>query len=460
MSAQPIDFSQYVAKAPPAIDFSQYEEKNPESASSRFGTNLLSGLGVTSNEAAKNFFVHPLDTVIKSLEAQGELAKKAREAYDKGDYMGALQHGLNYLLPFIGQQTDQAGEQLKSGDIAGGVGRTIGAAIPIAAGSPEVQAAGGDVLNAAAAKTAQGVRAAARGANTVLEKAPGTIGATVGSAVGHATGIPGAAPVLGAAGFAAGKEILPQIRIPGEGFGLPSRVAGGPAVIPQFEPTAVENPFMAGPPAVPAPAAPGSAGSIAEAIAPTKTLADLSGGGAAIPRTLSGESALREVLVSEPNKTLLQIARSRGINVTAEAQLKPTNAVSNRIINKIIDDFSPDELEEVRSQHLEASRMPNEFRGDIGKEANQTINLQTFFPELKIPIARVLRTQKAIQAAKAPKFGTLSDLAGQIKSSAAASAPVKPAASASAPTDLEGQLQTMLKAARKGKKLSDLTGTQ
>ena len=54
----------------------------------------LSGLGVTSDEQAKNFFAHPLDTVIKSFEAQGQLAKKARDAYDKGDYMGALQHGL------------------------------------------------------------------------------------------------------------------------------------------------------------------------------------------------------------------------------------------------------------------------------------------------------------------------------------------------------------------------------
>src|SRR5208282_5517292 len=105
MSSTAIDFSKYEAAAPPAIDFSKYEAPAapPASAASRLGSNFLSSLGVTNDEGAKNFFAHPLDTVIKSFEAQGELAKKARAAYDKGDYMGALQHGLNYLVPFVGQ---------------------------------------------------------------------------------------------------------------------------------------------------------------------------------------------------------------------------------------------------------------------------------------------------------------------------------------------------------------------
>lgn len=221
-------------KAPATLpaDFSQWDQPKQPSAASRLGTNFLSGAGVTSNEQAKNFFVHPLDTVIKSFEAQGQLAKKARDAYDRGDYMEALQHGLNYLVPFVGQQTDQAGTQLKEGDIAGGIGRTLGAALPIVAGSPEVQFAASEAASTAAAKGAAGVRAAARGANTVLAKAPGTIGGAVGAAAGHATGVPGMAEVGGAAGAFAGKEILPQVRIPGEGFGLPSRVTGGPETLP------------------------------------------------------------------------------------------------------------------------------------------------------------------------------------------------------------------------------------
>jgi hypothetical protein len=40
-----------------------------------------------------------------------------------------------------------------------------------------------------------------------------------------------------------------------------------------------------------------------------------------IPRTPQGESVLRQVLTGQDNKNLLKIARSRGINVTVEAQL-------------------------------------------------------------------------------------------------------------------------------------------
>ena len=236
-----IDFSQYgtAAPPPPAIDFSKYGQATPSvppSAVSRFGSSLLSGLGITSDEQAKQFFTHPLKSLMDSIEAQGQLAQKAKAAYDRGDYMEAVQHGLNYLVPFVGQQTDAAGNQLKTGDIAGGIGRTLGAAVPIAAASPEVRAGVSTAAGAVADQGAAAVRAGARGANAVLQKAPGSIGAAAGAAIGRATGIPGATEIGGAAGYAMGKEILPQLRIPGEGAGLPGRVTGGPKVAPQFTP--------------------------------------------------------------------------------------------------------------------------------------------------------------------------------------------------------------------------------
>jgi len=97
------------------------------------------------------------------------------------------------------------------------------------------------------------------GSNTALAKAPGSIGATAGYAIGHATGIPGAAEVGGAAGYALGKELLPQVQIPGAGVGLPNRVTGGPATAPQYVPPRI------------APAAPASISSR------TSSLADLRG---------------------------------------------------------------------------------------------------------------------------------------------------------------------------------------
>ena len=173
------------------------------------------------------------------IEAQGELAKKAKDAYDKGDYMGAVQHGLNYLVPFIGQQTDQAGEQMKSGDIAGGIGRTLGVTAPMLAGNPEVRGAvtdaAGKTLDVASDVGSSAVRATAKGVNKALEKAPGTIGGAVGATAGGYLGGHVGAEVGGVAGAMAGRELLPQVRIPGEGFGLPNRVVGGETGVPEFQ---------------------------------------------------------------------------------------------------------------------------------------------------------------------------------------------------------------------------------
>jgi hypothetical protein len=115
-------------------------------------------------------------------------------------------------------------------------------------------------------------------------------------------------------------------------------------------------------------------------------------------RTLSGESALRKVLTGQDNANLLKIAKSRGINVTKEALLKPGTA-DNLIINKILDDFGADELDEIGAKYLENTRMGKHNFGQIGPEAWKTMNLQTYFPDLKIPTTQLARTQKAIGAA-------------------------------------------------------------
>jgi hypothetical protein len=115
-----------------------------------------------------------------------------------------------------------------------------------------------------------------------------------------------------------------------------------------------------------------------------------------LPHTLNGDSALRQILTGQDNANLLKIAKSRGINVTKEAALKPGTA-DNLLVNKIIDDFSPDELEEIRAQHLENTRFRHSF-GDIGPEAWKTLSLQTYFPDLKIAQATLDRTTKAVAA--------------------------------------------------------------
>lgn len=128
--------------------------------------------------------------------------------------------------------------------------------------------------------------------------------------------------------------------------------------------------------------------------------------GSTIPRTLSGDSALRQVLTGQDNANLLKIAKSRGINVTRESQLKPGTA-DNLIINKIINDFAPEELDEIGSQYLENSRFRHAF-GDIGPTAWKTMSLQTYFPDLKIPATQAARTRTAIENA-----GDLTDVLQQ-----------------------------------------------
>jgi hypothetical protein len=392
------------------------------SAFQRLGESALSGAGVVSNEQGKNFFLHPVDTLKAMAKLQGELGERAGKELANKDYVRGLTHGVEWLIPGLGPTLAHSGDQLESGDTAGGVGTTLGAAATLLAGAKAPAIAEGaaniaDAIPGKAIVTAP-VRAAVRATEAVANSK-----------------LKPFAKLMTPADEAAGSPV----KLPGRDFGLPAPAAapGRPAPVNAAVP----------PPAttVPQVAQPEVASSPAAATA-TPAASD-----ATIPRTLSGDAALREVLTTQPNKILLQIARSRGVDVTPEAQLKPTNAVNNRVINKIITDFSDDELDDVRSTHLEVERMGRHDFGDVGKEASQTLNLQTYFPDLKIPLAQLLRLRKAITTAGAPKFAPVTDLAQTLKSNAKVAAAVKPVTSAGTPEpidDLTQILQESLKQAQ------------
>jgi hypothetical protein len=116
--------------------------------------------------------------------------------------------------------------------------------------------------------------------------------------------------------------------------------------------------------------------------------------GETMPRTLSGESALRRILTGQDNANLMKIAKSRGISVTAEQQLKP-GVADPRLIEKIVGDFDEDELDGVRSQYLEVRNNMHQF-GDIGPEAWKTMSMQTYFPDVKIAATTLKRVSKAL----------------------------------------------------------------
>lgn len=169
---------------PPGFELEKNEAQTakPESAASRFGSSFASGAGVVSPEQGKNFFRHPLDTAKSMINAQGELGERAGREFKAGDYKGAVAHGAEFLLPGIGPTLAHSGDQLESGDVAGGIGTMAGAGATMVAGTPEGRAIPGKVATSgveAAAKIGEKAR------NVTPKQAAQTIGGVGGGVVGH-----------------------------------------------------------------------------------------------------------------------------------------------------------------------------------------------------------------------------------------------------------------------------------
>jgi KTSC domain len=194
MSAQPIDFSKYESAAP-QIDFSKYEtstQPSQPSAASRLGSGFLSGAGVVSQQQGKDFFVHPVDALKAMAAQQGELGERAGKELQNGDYVRGLTHGVEWLLPGLGPVLAKSGDQLESGDIAGGIGTTLGAASNIMAAhyAPAATGAVADAATAVPAKVGELLDAAKQ---VTPKQAAQVVGAGTGAGLGHgALSIPGA----------------------------------------------------------------------------------------------------------------------------------------------------------------------------------------------------------------------------------------------------------------------------
>ena len=176
----------------------------------------------------------------------GELAAQAPQ-------QDAARKAAGYSLPYraaapiaqaAGANVPGMEHSAAAGDVGGVAGHFAAAEAPYVAGaaapalapfSERLAARLPDAVQAAGDTGARAVRAATRGANKVLAKAPGTVGGAAGAAVGGYLGGHVGAEVGGAAGAMVGRELLPQVKIPGEGFGFPNRVTGGPEVAPQYE---------------------------------------------------------------------------------------------------------------------------------------------------------------------------------------------------------------------------------
>lgn len=78
--------------------------------------------------------LHPIDTAGNILAAANAQREKAHEAQDRGDYGEMAARSVAAAIPVVGPMAADIGEQIGSGDVAGGLGKVAGMAAPMLVG--------------------------------------------------------------------------------------------------------------------------------------------------------------------------------------------------------------------------------------------------------------------------------------------------------------------------------------
>lgn len=181
------------ASSPAAADwFAANAPKPPPPPARTFGDAAADFLGaawskidpVAAVKGAASAVANPPEALKNIGAAQGALAQKALESFKAGNYTEGIRQSLNYLIPILGPELEQAGEKMASGKVAEGLGETAGIAAGIV-GPKALPPAG---------------RALKRGGEAVLKEAAKTaprtaerLGAMAGTAIGASVaGAPGA----------------------------------------------------------------------------------------------------------------------------------------------------------------------------------------------------------------------------------------------------------------------------
>lgn len=111
---------------------------------------------------------HPIKTVENVGAASADQLRKAGQRIDEGRYVDAVGHGLG-ALPLVGPAAVAAGEQIASGDVAGGLGKAFGLLAPSGAPSA-IRAARAAASKAPGVATALEAGAASRVADVISPK--------------------------------------------------------------------------------------------------------------------------------------------------------------------------------------------------------------------------------------------------------------------------------------------------
>jgi hypothetical protein len=95
--------------------------------------NPIHAVTAAGSAIAHSMDAGPTNTFAQIGRAQGEEYAKAARAFEKGDYVTGARHGLAYLLPIVGPAISQQSDKMMAGDIAGGVGGSLGLGTALAA---------------------------------------------------------------------------------------------------------------------------------------------------------------------------------------------------------------------------------------------------------------------------------------------------------------------------------------
>lgn len=93
------------------------------SAAGDFLSEATQGINPRNIYHALKSIVLDLPGTVKQIgQAQGSLFQKAEDSYQKGDYIAAARHMVNYVLPILGPRLDQSGDYMQQGQYAKGLG--------------------------------------------------------------------------------------------------------------------------------------------------------------------------------------------------------------------------------------------------------------------------------------------------------------------------------------------------
>lgn len=71
---------------------------------------------------------HPIDAAVGIL-SQGDLANRAKESFEKGDYRTGIRQSMHAMIPLLGPSLEAASQKIEQGKVAEGLGETTGEAL-------------------------------------------------------------------------------------------------------------------------------------------------------------------------------------------------------------------------------------------------------------------------------------------------------------------------------------------